>query len=242
MSINRNLKIFFAKFKRKKENKFDHIISLGYNCEVTFRFLKYFKFEEPNLFNWTFSYTINDLIYALQDFEAIGSKDFAIPDPLWECNATHIRFHGKADISYINNNMPSQEIVNTDKKNLVERIKYLKEKFLKIAQNDDKKLYIYKIKDTDISDSVNEKINSIIKALNKHDAKNYKLLIISEEKYSKYFAKDDSYIYRTVKYFADDNHIPDRKYFDNGWDNIYEEYYQIKNKNSKKKKKYKFER
>ena len=125
-----------------KKNQYDYIISLGYNCEVTYKFLKYYKFEESSLFNWSFFYSIDDLINALNDFNNIGSGLWQKPNPLWECLNTHIRFHGKVSMAkYIANTISAAEMED-DKQDLISRIKYLKEKFLKIAQSEKRKLYI----------------------------------------------------------------------------------------------------
>ena len=109
---------FILNLLRKKENQFNYIISLGYNCEVAHRFLKYFKFEISGLFNWTYSYSIKDLISALKNFESIGSGDFELPNPLWECKNTHIRFHGKADMKEFIDGTATNEIIENDRKDL----------------------------------------------------------------------------------------------------------------------------
>lgn len=229
--------ILFTKFFRKKENKYDHIISLGYNCEVTFRFLKYFKFEESNLFNWTATRTIDDLINALANFDKIGTNDFNTPNPLWECKNTKIRFHGKAPMSIYINKTATTEEMEADKKELTERIKYLKNKFLNILCDNSKKMYVCKIKSENINENINFKIETIIKKLKILGGKNFDLLVISEDRMKNFFIPQN-YIYRTVKYFAPDNDVTSKKYFNNGWNKIFDEFYQPKIKS--KKKKYKF--
>ena len=113
--INRDFKLFF---KRKRENKFDYIFSLGYNCEVAFRLYEFFKFEESCLFHWTYAPSCDDLIFALKNFELIGKNGYETPNPLWECKNTHIRFHGKADMTLYLNGEVSAEIMEKDRKDL----------------------------------------------------------------------------------------------------------------------------
>ncbi|MBR2068357.1 MAG: hypothetical protein IJ877_01215 [Candidatus Gastranaerophilales bacterium] len=240
MKYSRHLKIFFDKFKRKKENKFDYIISLGYNCEVTYRFLKYFKFEDSGLFNWTYSYSINDLIYALNNFDKIAQGEFINPDPLWECKNTHIKFHGRENMGTYMNHLETDEILKKDLEDLKGRINHLKEKFLDILKNDKSKLYIYKIKKEDLKNDPEEKIKELNNALKNLGGNNFKLLIVYE-KQDLIIPDNPNFITRNVEYFAPDNAVTDRKYLDNGWDNIYSEFYTNKIK-SNKKKKYKFER
>ena len=154
-----------AKFLRKKENKYDHIISLEYNCEVAFRFLKYFKFEESNLFNWSYVRTMDDLINAISNFDKIGAGEFSEPNPLWECKNTNIRFHGKLPMNLHINKMITEEDKNRDKEELKSRLSYLKEKFLKTLKDESRKLYIYKIKSTDIDENTNFKLVTLIEKL-----------------------------------------------------------------------------
>ncbi len=58
---------------------------------------------------------------------------------------------------YIDNTATNKEL-EADKKDFISRISYLKEKFLKIAQSEKSKLYIYKIKSKDINNTIHSKI------------------------------------------------------------------------------------
>ncbi len=227
--------------KRNKNNCYNHIISLGYNCEVQFRFYKYFKFEETNLFNWSFINTIDDLIRVLNDLSLIGKSGFKQTAPLYTCIETNISFHGKAKWKKIKDN---PELIQKDIEDLSERLNYLKEKFIKTLKSNDSKLYIYKIKNSDISENINEKILELHKTLETLEggaSSGFNLLVITEEKYAKLFKNNDKYIFRTVRYFAPDNDVTSNSYLDNGWDEIFDEFYSKKPKNYKKNKKYKFE-
>lgn len=99
-------------FKRLfcKKTYYDYVISLGYNCEVTFKFLKYFKFEESSLFNWCYINSINDLINALQNFDKIGDGQWKMCDFLWQCLNSNIKFHGKLPMNrYLENSVTEEE-------------------------------------------------------------------------------------------------------------------------------------
>ena len=228
---------FILSFKRKKENKFDYIFSLGYNCETAFRMYDFFKFEESNIFNWTYAESVDDLIFALNNFDKIGENGYETPNPLWECKNTHIRFHGKADMSLYVNNNASKEIIEKDKKDLIGRINYLKSKFLNIAKNNTKKLYVYKIRTDEFNES---KINEIYNALINLGTNNFKLLIITEKSANCTLKNTNNIIYRQVDFFAPDDDVTSKKYFNNGFDSIWGEFY-CNQKSKKKAKKYKFE-
>ncbi len=237
---SRDIKIFIHKFFRKKECGFDHIISLGYNCEVTFRFLKYFNFEESNLFNWASSRSINKLIYALENFNCIGQNGFNFPNPLWECRKTQICFHGKEDTRLYIAKKDTPEIRKKDYAELKSRIEHLKEKFIKLSRSNDSKLYIYKLRKLDIDSQVEKKLIRLYNALKKYiRAQNFQLLIVYERGTVK-LKENPLYILRNVDYFAPDSSVTDKKYFNNGWDKIYSEFYP-KKIFRKKFKKYKFD-
>ena len=241
LKLREKIKLFIRdfklSFKRKKENKFDYIFSLGYNCEAAFRIYRFFKVEESCLFHWTYAYSCKDLISALKNFDLIGKGGFEIPNPLWECKNTHIRFHGKADMSLYVNNKATPDIIEKDKKDLIERIEYLKSKFLKILKGNSKKLYVYNMRTTDISQ---EDVKELYQTLKNMGGKNFKLLVVTEKSAKFNPEKSDNIIYRTVDFFAPDNDVTSEKYFNSGYDKIFEEFYCTKK--ASKKKKYKFEK
>lgn len=238
MSIGNFVRRTLAGFWREKENCFDHIISLGYNCEVTFRFLKYFNFEETSLFNWAYTYSVNDLINILNNIYDIGKDGFAFPNPLWECNKTRIRFHGKRADS----KDASAEILEEDKIELTERTEYLREKFLKILRSNETKLYIYKIRHEELlrGEGMNA-ARQIREALLNMGGKNFKILIVYEKEENFKPEQMEDCIFRFVKYFAHENDVTNKKYMSNGWNEIYDEFGATKTHKKKIKKRYKFE-
>ena len=224
--------MLFKPFFRKKENKFDHIISLGYNCEVMFRFVKYFGFEESSIFNWVGILGAEHLISVLKNFNEIGKNGFLDPNPLYEDKISKVRFHGK----FSTTSGVKKEDIEQDKINLREKIEYLKEKFLRILRDDSRKLYIFKLMPKDVKIEI---LDEIYQTFLNMGAKNFKLLFIKEEKY-KLYPENKNYIIRDVKYFANDNDVTNKKYFKNGFNKIFDEFYcDIK---PKKDKKYKFEK
>ena len=227
--------------KRNKDNFYEQIISLGYNCEVQFRFYKYFKYEETSLFNWSYIKNLDDLIRVLNDLSLIGKQGYKQTVPLYTCIETNISFHGKAKWKKIKDN---QELIEKDIQDLSEKNNYLKEKFINTLKSNSKKLYIYKVKNSDITENINDKIIELKKTLETLEggaSAGFNLLIVAEEKYANFFKNQNEYIFRTVKYFAPDNDVTSKKYLDNGWDEIFDEFYSKKPKGYKKKKKYKFE-
>ena len=212
--------------KKYSHNKYDFIVPLGYNCEVAFRFWQVYKFVDSSLFAWTYSHSIKDLIYALNNYNDILTGEISLPKPLYECQNTHILFHGKENMQeWINNNY-NLELIEKDKKELRSRISYLKEKLLKIFESDASKLFIYKISQNDI---INTEINNYIEELYsflEKNTKNFKLLIVTEEKYkSNINIHKENLILKTVKKYSSDNAVTNKNEGDfKSWKRIYKEY------------------
>lgn len=238
-NASKRVKFCFHKLFRKPENGFDHIISLGYNCEVAFRFLKWFKFEESSLFNWAASDTLDALIGALENIDNIGQDGFRLVNALWKCNKTNIYFHGRQRMRFYLEHQDTEQTRYQDMTELMSRIQYLKQKFIKIAQSDDTKLYIYKLHSTQITDDIHNNILRLHRALTDCvHARNFRLLIVHERGMVQLPTNPD-YIIRTVKCFAPDAHVTSGRHMNNGWDSIFYEFYP--KRTIKRNKTYKFD-
>lgn len=222
---------------RKKCNKYDYIFSLGYNCEIAFRMVRYFKFEESSIFNWAAVKSMDILIDALNNFEKIGSAGFNPPPPLWKCRASDIFFHGKKNVEDLLND---PELMQQDSEELTSRLQYLKDKFIKILSSEKRKLYIRKVDKEDIDNDILNKIDALHEAMQQLGGKNFDIMIVSEEKYKDLFKNTDGFIYRTVTEFPPDTYAVSPDFFNNGWNEIFDEFYVSKPKHAKKKK-YKFD-
>ncbi len=161
---------------------------------------------------------------------------------MWECKKTRIRFHGKAPMSIYINKTATQEEMEADKNELIERIKYLKEKFLKFLRNENRKLYIYKIKDEDIDNQADEKICRLKQSLADLGGRNFDLLIVAQKSQKDKFKNiSNSYKVRFVDYFSPDGDIVNKNYRKNGWNKIFDEFYPKLSLIAIKNKKYKFQ-
>ena len=235
----RRIRFFIHKLFRKPKNGFNHIISLGYNCETAFRFLKYFRFEEASLFNWAASETFDTLIHALENLDKIGMDGFQLYHGLWKCNNTKICWHGRQKMNVYLEHRDTELVRQQDVAELSARIQYLKQKFIKIAQGEDTKLFIYKLHTPQISNETANKILKLHQVLTDViQAKNFKLLIVHEQGVI-HLPENSNYMVRTVKCFAPDAYVHSRQHMTNGWDKIFAEFYPTKI--IKRNKTYKFD-
>lgn len=230
---------FLKQFEYKK---FKYIIPLGYNCETAFRFWQNYRFIDSSLFAWTFSYSISDLINALYNFDSILSGEIALPNPLYECQNTHIRFHGKANMkNWLGSKEYDMQLVKSDKEELIQRVKYLKEKFIKILKSTESKLFIYKISISDIqAPEINENLNKLYSYF-KDNTQNFTLIIVTEQKYKdRIQLKKENLIIETVEKYSPEEDVTNKHKGDSaGWKKIYKKYRPAVL--LKTKKKFKFE-
>lgn len=228
--------------RRDVLKKYGHIISLGYNCEVSFQFFQKYKFVESSLFAWTNSINIDNLLYALSNLQDIGASTWVNTCPMWKCSSTNILFHGKAPMKIWKNN-PSSEIIEADRKDLEERVAHLKNKFVVSLHDGKKTLFIYKIAPNDIQrkDIVN-KLDELYKLLSTLCKNTFDLLIVIEEKNYDLLqglkSYDNLYV-RCVHFFTNENDVTSKINDKKGWEKIFSEF--TPNFKLKKSKKFKFE-
>ena len=78
------------------EKRFDHIISLGLNCEISFILKKKFNFVESSLLSWSYIpiSSLNDVLKNPQLIFSEGIEDLTEYN-MFKCSKTGIAFHGK---------------------------------------------------------------------------------------------------------------------------------------------------
>lgn len=124
-------------WKRSNVRKYDHILSLGYNCEVSFQFFLKYHFVESSLFAWVNTETCQNLIHALKHLDLILSQGVREVQPMYLDIATGISFHGKTE----RDGLETKEEIKNE---LYSRIPHLRDKFIQTAQDGKKNLYIFK--------------------------------------------------------------------------------------------------
>lgn len=231
--------IIYRLFHQSIIKYYDHIISLGYNCEVAYNLFKHNRFLESNLFAWTYIPSWQTTIETLSNIDLIGSEGFSGPDEsiMYTCNATKIRFHGKTKRKEFQND-PSK--YQTDKEELISRVSFLKNKFVSVVQENTKKLYIVKIRSQETN--IEEKIETLMSLLKAQNNGQFDLLVILEEAFLKSISslpsKENLY-FRTVPFFAPDSSVTSKRPNFKQWQRIFDEF--MPRYKLKKTKKYKFE-
>ncbi len=229
-------------FNKHEYEKFIYIVPLGHNCETAFRFWQNYRFLDSSIFAWTYIKSIKDLVYALSNLDIILSGEVALPNPLYECQNTHIRFHGKENMKkWINCKDYDMTLVNNDLTELKSRTNYLREKFKQMLKSEKSKLFIYKLSLNDIElDDLNNYIEQLYLYFFNNTV-NFKLIIVTEDKYKKLISFDrENLKIEAVNQYSPDSDVTNKRKGDKkGWRRIFKKYRPAIL--FKKKKKFKFE-
>lgn len=174
----------FNFFRSRFSKKYDRVISLGSNCEVAFKFLKHFDFVEAQLFTWTYVYKTQALLDALRHLDSFAVDFVPANKYMWKCKAYDISFHGRAEM------IPDDERLRIlEKEELISRAAHLKNKFIDLANENGKILFVYKVPLDDlepVQDTVSA-LGKIVDTLRTLGIKQFDVLIIvTTEYYTKY--------------------------------------------------------
>lgn len=203
--------------------KYDHVISLGYNCEVSFQFFLKHKFVESSLFAWVNTETCQNLINALKHPDLVLSKGLREVEPMWLDIATGISFHGKTKRDGL-------ETTEEIKQELISRITYLKEKFFCTVSDGKKNLYVFKYPPIAsqytycIIDRVHSDINELYNVLKDIVKNDFDLLIILEKTFPKTSFDYDNLFVRYVDFYTSADRVTSKPYDKKSYGRIFSEF------------------
>lgn len=124
---------------------FDELISLGYNCEVSFHMGRIYSYVDSYPLTWASCYP-QDVIAFLEHPEAMvhGGFDFDENRGMWRSREYPIFVHGKKQLQelYVNGVL-SDEKLQEDLQELISRMTHLTEKFNRLLNNPElRKLFV----------------------------------------------------------------------------------------------------
>lgn len=211
---------------RLRQRKFDHFVSLGVNCEVAFRFQYRWGFLDSSLFAWSQGYGLKNLIDTLGRLDDLGAGEMTqLPvSEMWQCGNTGMAFHGK--LSYEQGKRPPPpEARIADREDLRGRIGYLREKFRAYARDDKSVLYAYRINSSECGLGVGERLDALQRALEAVGARNYTLLVVTEEAVAGRIPSAAHRVVRSVRRFNPMDRVTDLELGDTiGWDAVFTEF------------------
>ncbi|MBO4947730.1 MAG: hypothetical protein J6C83_00105 [Peptococcaceae bacterium] len=217
--------------------KIDHVISLGYNCEVSFRIRDYFGALNSVIYSWAYIENRDDLLKSLYNPEKLAASDKELlPWGMFRSKEYGITFHPKYSQKELfhADGGENTEVVQLAKEEMVSRYMYLAKKLTGFFQDAEKTtLYVCKMQPwiTDEASNI-DFIKTLYQTLSDiciND--NFMLCIVMQEKdiTESYQALQQPNLFiRTVKEFAPDS---DTEYGGDieGWNRIFNEF-ELKNK------------
>ncbi|MDM0822046.1 hypothetical protein QTI12_14785 [Clostridium perfringens] len=193
-----------------QKNTFDEVVSLGYNCEVSFRIKDYFGKISSYPYSWAYCCDKNLFLKSLDNLDDILTGEITLLplSGMFKCEKYNMNFHSsKHKENLVVDGKPNKENVEKEIKNLKEKIKHLTKKFKDLLTSEKNTLFVIKIKHDEFNDE--KFIQEIYSRLLKYyKSKRFLLLVVLEEKYlTKEIINLESerLKIRTVKYFAKDN-------------------------------------
>jgi hypothetical protein len=232
--MNRQLRDLLYPFlrirSRLRARRFDHVVTLGYNCELAARFFQNFKFVDSTLFSWASSIEPGRMAHAIEHSEDIFSGEVEAPTrtfPLFRCRNTDVRAHGRASMKVWTDGEPTPEFVEKERSELVSRFRHLREKTLAYLKDEKSVLTILKTRTVDCAPGeANENVLKFVRALRNIGARNVTFLAICEEKCAGNFASPHpEFELRTVAEYNPESNAVNLKLGDSrGWRLIFEEF------------------
>ena len=212
---------------RMRVKKFDHVFSLGVNCEPAFRFCCKWGFVDSTPFAWTQTYDIPRLIRALRHPEEAGADGFEWrPRALmWQCRRTGLCFHGKMKVSF-GQPPPDEETMKADCKDLTERLAHLQKKLASACADNSKKVFVYRVNSSEVlAGGIGEKLDDLQRALHELGAKDSLLLVVAERRVAKQIPAAPGRIVRSVKVFNPSDKVAVKTMGDPaGWNAVFTEF------------------
>ena len=212
---------------RLRRKTYDHVLSLGMNCEPAFRFSLEWGFVDSTPFAWGLSRHLQELAESIENPDIIGSEGFEwAPDFLmWRCRKTGSYFHGKL-VSGKRKDAYAPELLEADRKDLVERLAYLNCKLTRILRDESSKALILRVHTKEaLAPDANERIDAVQRALELRGARNYTLVIVTEKAAKGRMAAAPNRLVRAVRVFNPGSAVVRAKLGDpTGWRALYAEF------------------
>lgn len=187
------LKLAFGYFKIINSGKisgFDEVITLGYNCETSFR-VKDVIFENFHhyLYSWLYINNREKFLQSLSNLLEFADEDFELlPWGMLKGKTTGFDFH-PAEENELRVN-PEKCDIELVKANMKSKIEHLAKKTVDMFKSNKKILFIMKIKKVSVNEDIEfiKRVNDILNS--KCSNKEYKLLCIFEGRCLTRYEKD----------------------------------------------------
>lgn len=124
---------------------FDVIMSLGYNCEISFRLENYFGSINAMPFSWSFVLEREKFSQTLADIDKLLAGEVELlDDNMILCKNYNIKFHPRYDV-LLRDGSPTEESTREAVAELKQRVSHLKDKWKKLISSDKESVFLMKV-------------------------------------------------------------------------------------------------
>ena len=193
------------------KHKYDVYVSLGYNCEVSFRIQDYFKRKIDSYpFSWVYITDFEKFVRALFKLDDILKHEVEfLPWGMILDKKYGLSFHpkiNKKELFFEDGNLNLQK-ADEALAELKERFLYLLSKFKKLLASDKRTLFVIKVRSEDLKSEWLKVLYSYLK--DNYLTGNFKLLVVTEKSkvdiYSINWMESSKIGVGMVEYFAKDS-------------------------------------
>lgn len=157
---------------------YDTIVSLGYNCEISFRIEDYFGTLDSMPFSWSLVVNRDKFVEALLNPEEMLSGTVTLADnKMLSCDKTELRFHPRRSILPLYNYTEQQ--IEEAVKELKDRVAHLVDKYNSLCNSEKNTVFIIKVENKEDN---KEYIEKVYKALKKRYLSGKFTLVVVMEK------------------------------------------------------------
>lgn len=207
---------------------YDNIVSLGYNCEVSFRIRDFKKSAiDSYIYSWAYICDEDLFLNSLNNIDDILTGSITVlPWGMFMCDKYQLSFHPICNNYKLfdSDNNPIQENVDRSKEELISRTNHLKRKFNELLKSEKKTLFVMKIGK---KDNISEFVQKVYITLNnKYISGNFTLLVVIEEdRYNEEWKnlQCEKLKIRTIKSYAPDSDTENGGDID-GWMRVLSEF------------------
>lgn len=195
--------------RTSKNEAYDTVISLGYNCETSFRLENFFGKINSMPFSWAYVMNRDLFPQALEEIDRLLEEEIQLlPDHMILCKTFQIKFHPRYDILLPHGKMTDDSFEQALSE-LRQRVEHLKSKHKELFLSDTRTLFILKVEGRGEKDAMRY-IESVYRVLERqYRSGRFVLLAVLEKSHITEGLKNleqDRLKIRTLKKFAPVKH------------------------------------
>ena len=218
-----------SKLQQQEKVHYDHIVSLGYNCEVSFRIKDHYGDVEPYFFTWVYvrnrkkqcAFLENRHLFMSGDIEYLPGSGGMFLD-----TATDFAIHSRMkDEELLINGEEQKENMLSAVKEMKERYSHLLDKTFSMFSDGTSALFVVKVAEGN-ADEICAFLQDLLGLLERLcTRKVFTLLCVTTHAMKEKILHMESanLKVRSVSHFADDAHTDSTGDMD-GWDNVFSEF------------------